>query len=522
MMHYLMRAAMLVAFSLSVISCGTIETNHSIDRYSKQTNKAFYDLSNKTNAPYQLDPGLWLTEVKPLPIEPEKPAFLLKPYRTGSSKPMGLKEIAEMLTKDRGIKVRIEPDVFFPDIEGDSKKSETAAPKVTDATKKVLNASSNSEDSGSEYDIKFPFSFTNGSVEKFLDMVASRMGIVWRVDKDAVVFHRYQSQDFQVHLLPTSTTSTASLDGSGGTTQSSKIEMTVDPWQSTIDAVKGMLSKGGTLTPNKATTTLVVKDTPYVLSNIESYIASENIKLKRQVLLKVDLLAMSREDADNRGLSLNALFDEGKTGWSLASPGFETSGSGLLSGQIIDTGSSFFGSEAVVNALTTRENAVLLRSLPITALNMQPAPVSLTNRKAYLAEVSTTESGDDTKQELKADTIITGYLMTLISNILNNDQLILQYSIDQSRLVQLDEITSGNNGDLIQLPEDQKEAFVGQAVLKSGSVLAVAGYTETSLSESSTSMATEILESFGFSKNNNKGHDMLVILISPVILETDS
>lgn len=102
--------------------------------------------------------------------------------------------------------------------------------------------------------------------------------------------------------------------------------------------------------------------------------------------------------------------------------------------------------------------------------------------------------------------------MTLIPHIIDSREILLQYSIDLSSLLQLTTISSGTSS--IQAPDISTSNFIQRVKLLSGETLVVAGFDQDNLSAVSNGVGAADNVALG-SRNGSKKRNMIVVMIQP-------
>jgi type IVB pilus formation R64 PilN family outer membrane protein len=148
-------------------------------------------------------------------------------------------------------------------------------------------------------------------------------------------------------------------------------------------------------------------------------------------------------------------------------------------------------------------------------MNNQPVPINVGMSRAYVASTSLTQTANvGSTSTITPGMVQTGFAMSLVPHILDQQHVVMQYSMDISSLVGLESFTSG--GATIQLPNVASNNFIQRVKLRSGETLVVAGFDQKDQSTSG--------EGFGNSKNTLAGSQstknnqtMMVVLIQPTI-----
>jgi type IVB pilus formation R64 PilN family outer membrane protein len=153
-----------------------------------------------------------------------------------------------------------------------------------------------------------------------------------------------------------------------------------------------------------------------------------------------------------------------------------------------------------------------LTSATLVTLNNQPAPVNVGKRTAYLASSTSTVSNGTTTTTLTPGTVQTGFSMTVVPNIIDGRELLLQYSLDLSALVSMLSISSGTSS--IQVPDVSTSNFIQRVRMQSGETLVVGGFDKDNLSAVSQGIGSAENTAAG-SRKGSTTRTMLVVLIQP-------
>jgi type IVB pilus formation R64 PilN family outer membrane protein len=282
-----------------------------------------------------------------------------------------------------------------------------------------------------------------------------------------------------------------------------------------------MLSTGGKAIALPAVGTITVTDTPNVLSRVTAYINEQNKSLNRQVSVNVRVLSVEINDTDNYGINWEAVYAnlasaENPFSISLktAFPAATGAGNLIISAPIVSTkGGSSAIFTSVISALSTQGRVSELTSATLTTLNNQAAPVNVGRRVSYLASSSSTVIANASPTvTLNPGTVQTGFSMTLVPHIIDGKELLLQYSIDLSSLLQMKTISSG--GSSIETPDVSTSNFIQRVRMQSGETLVVAGFDHDNLSAVANGIGSAQNSLMG-QRNGTRTRTMLVVLIQP-------
>ena len=303
-----------------------------------------------------------------------------------------------------------------------------------------------------------------GSLRGLLDTISSLSGYGWDYDAktNRITFSAMQvraytimaapgviTYDSQVSNKSKERTSGSSISGSSidstvssGDTSSqtsqahtSKIEM--DIWKEIETAVKGLLSKRGTVSINQAAGTVTVRDSYTRLRDVTAYINSINARLSRQVAITVRVWALELTDASSAGLNLQALFENNNV--SVVAGSLGDLGSASTAAVSVVKG-KLKGSSGTIKALKEWGRATQLSSAGGLLMSNQPLPVQAIKRHAYLAGMTLATSEYNQTSEITPGEVTTGFAMTIIPHILPDRRVILQYTVTLSALDSMEEI----------------------------------------------------------------------------------
>lgn len=379
-----------------------------------------------------------------------------------------------------------------------------------------------------------------GSLTGFMNMVAAYYGIYWKSESNGLRFYLMDSKTFRIAALPGDTrlnssvesASTSTGGSSNASTSSSSATQTgtsanstgvgfagLSVWTALEQGVKQMLGKNGRVVASPATGTITVTDTPTVLESVSEFIKGQNKSLNRQVSVNVRVLSVELNDGDDYGINWDVVsknLDTVSGAYSVAlKTAFPTaSGAGnLIISAPPSSSSRWAGSSAMISALSTQGHVRELTSSTVVTLNNQPSPVNVGRKISYLASSSSTQTPNvGSTTSLTPGSVQTGFSMTLIPHIIDERELLLQYSLDLSSLLRLTTITSGTSS--IQAPDVSTSNFIQRVRMQTGETLVVAGFDQDNLSAVSNGIGSAENPVLG-SRNGTSKRTMLVVLIQP-------
>ena len=435
-----------------------------------------------------------------------------------SNRPITLFEIGDMLNKVTSLRVRFDSNLEKDIREKGSKNKPSAA---------AINADWTDAD-------KMLVSY-RGPLSGLLDEISSRFGIWWKYDKKEIHFYKYITKTFVLYSLPTKpklnvTVGGSSSAGEGGSSSlslSSEAEIAV--WTQIKVSITSMISKDSKLTIDQGNGTITLTATPTDIKKVGRYITEQNNRLSRQVAISVKVLQVTVTDGDQYGLNLSAMFNDGHTTFRLASP------TGGVADDIADnltmaiTPKNWTGS-AIVKALSSQGATTLVTSGTVTTLNNKPAPIQVIKKQNYISEITKTNGGDnDYDISTETEEIETGFTLDVLPRILEHGRLLLMFNLTLSDLIELEKVylneptegtPSSASGQYIQNPKIESRGFTQEVAMSSGESLILTGYerVENTTSKEGIGSATNSL--LGGSATANKERSVLVIILTPVVLES--
>ena len=432
-----------------------------------------------------------------------------------SNRPITLYEIGDMINKITSLQVR-----FAPHLE----QSIMTSAKSNKPTPDTINADWTEPD-------KMLVSY-RGPLSGLLNEIASRFGIWWKYDRKEIYFYKNVTRTFVLYSLPTKHSLSVNVGGSasqeGGTSElslSSTAE--IELWGNIEKAITSMIDKDSKLTIDSANGTISLTSNPNDIAKVAKFINEQNARLSRQVAISVKVLQVSVKDSDTYGLDLNAAFNDGQSKFSVLSP-TNTLGDEIAKNLEMRVMPGNWNLQASVQALSTQGTTNLVTSGTVTTLNNKPAPIQVVRKQNYISEITKTNSGGDGNYydvSTETEEIETGFTLDVLPRILEHGRLLLMFHLTLSDLIDLEKVPLGGKGEkddgqYIQNPIIESRGFTQEVALKSGESLVLTGYerVENSAEKRGVGSATNSL--FGGSAEASKDRSILVIILTPVVLES--
>lgn len=380
----------------------------------------------------------------------------------------------------------------------------------------------------------------DGQLGDFLTQIAHQFGWHLEVSEQWVSYSRWQTKEFDVAFIAgtseyfmgnranaerTTGTSEARSDSVAGTVGESDQfsnfrHEQLSVWQDLERSLQLLLSATGELNLNQSSTSVVVKDTPFHVRQVDAYLSQQNERLTRQVAIDVQILEISFSDDEQLGIDWQALA-QSTGGNSIL--GLGSNGVGRLTEQL--AGQLFWqrqqgrmaGSEIFIEALQ-QQGLVRINNQPrVMSLNNQVAKVALQDNATYLASSGITQTANvGTTSQLQPGVITTGFELYVLPSI-REGEVILQLSTELSDLLRIDEVRSG--AQLIQTPHTNRKQFFMQAVVADGQTLLLSGLrNERQQLTEQTSWLSLLL---GGQQQQRQRRSETLVLLTPTIIKRE-
>lgn len=400
------------------------------------------------------------------------------------------------------------------------------------------------------------------SLKSLLDHVANTMGLYWKYEDGRIRFFKEETRTFSINLPhgKKEVEATISLDGgssgssggssgsgssgsssggsSGGGSVSVSSTQSIDPVNAIVSAVQAIVggdttsgatgpvaaapmggssgggSGNGKVVPSPELGMITVTAAPPVLDRVAAYVENVNKKFSKNILIDVTVynVSLSKEGMAGISLDLNRALQKtfGQLGVSVTSPSMLGSISGGSSGGVVldrtANGETSPSSTIVAKAMSGLGDVSLVRRGQVVAINGQPSPLQVGSSITYLASSATTQTeGAGTSASLIPGQAIVGMTANFLPSIMSDNRILLQYQLNISNLVGMDQVSSG--GSMIQTPNISQQSLQQQAFLRDGQSLVLFGYDQDQSAQNSNASFS------GFSMNADKKRQMTVIVM---------
>ena len=269
-MKKLIKFTLLAAVAASYTGCAVVD--HTIAKESGQKKASALDrrfdtvLQPRASERVTDNEGIWVNKKSVTIKEEQLPAVFRSALSIGFETRSSLRDVANMVSRETGIRFSFAPDI------------------IKEAEVQTLNAGFRSE----------------GDLRAVLGQLTAQSNMSWKYRGGSVEIYRFDTQVFQIAVLPGATDVTASVgnrstSGGNGTSTSSagqdvKYQIKLEFWRGLQNDIKNLMSrdgKDGSFTVSESTNSITVTGTPPTLAAVESYVKDMNATRTRQVSLDI-------------------------------------------------------------------------------------------------------------------------------------------------------------------------------------------------------------------------------------------
>lgn len=379
----------------------------------------------------------------------------------------------------------------------------------------------------------------SGNLTGLLDTLTGKLNLSWRWTGDRIEIFRHEVRMFRLDALAGNLTNNGNINtnssaggssgGSGGASsgvtstgtsgQTTSFTNDMSVWKDVEAAIKGVLSKGGSLTMSSSAGLVTVRDTPAILRQVESMMGEFNRLYGRQVTLQVEVYAVEKTANQEAGVDWNLVYNKasefGATVNALGALGGNSAGGGQTF-SLSQASGRWSGSSVLFQALSGQGRTSLLNSSTVTTMNGQTAPVNIAREQAYVQSSSTTLGNSTTGGQtttLTPGLVTDGIAMNFTPRILENNDVLLRYAIDMSTIEDITNFVTPDGTSAIQLPRRAVRNFLQNVTLHSGDALVLTGFQQLQGTQSGVGSL------LGGSRKASTVARTVVIVVTPYVIE---
>ena len=394
-----------------------------------------------------------------------------------------------------------------------------------------------------------------GKTRELLDSIASQADVTWRIRRNHLTFSYVDSRTYDFAALSTSmkfdnNIMTGGMAGgmaggaggaagatSGGSTGSSMLNVdvksNVDPWKDIASDLAATLppGSGATYSILPSAGKVMITGRPSVIRRVDSHIQSLRHDMTRTVYISVALYAIKRDDLDNYGLNLNALFNNNLTSkyFSLnyISPTLAVASTAAsATASTAGANNKFSGSQAIYQALTSLDHTTQVRRADMLVQNNQILSMHTLKEQAYVQSVGAGTTMTGIGGAIAFPTItpgVTTYGFSLMvqPRIVDDNHVQVEYRIDMSVLDNMASFSEGQ-GYSVQQPITSIIAIpVNRLRIRSGQTMIVSGMKVADKTLLKLGLGDDANMLLGGGRNGENATSDLIVVVTPIILSPD-
>ena len=439
-----------------------------------------------------------------------------------SAKPLGLSELARLITSATGIPVSFDYNELNV-----SPNTTTSSSEISDA--ESLSQALNSQYVGVENDVEKMDVNYKGPLSNFLKLVSAKFDIAWKYESGVLIFSRRETKTFSVRTLPVvkdvssnlegGSSSDGTGDGKGEGDNSVRQTYRIDVWGELEKNISSIINGDGSYSVSRSLSTVTVNTKPSIMRKVSEYVDSLNKQLSQQVSVKVSVYSIDVSENSDWSASLKSVISAfgGKFEGSIGSE-FSNEGSPFISGRIKG------GPSVALSMLDKEGKATVVTNATITTMSGQPVPFAVRNKRGYLSSISKVSTERDTSLTASTSTVNAGFSLNILPQIIDGGKVLMQYGIDISSLDGadngFDKIKIGDNQ--LQLLNMSQRAFIQESILNNNESLILAGYESVQDKISDSGVGYSRFKLLGGSAAGGHSRSVLIICITPLIMDMDN
>ena len=526
--------------------------------------KSAIEQSQEVNAPYIVGRSVPLSRAVTLPHALQKgvKTAIMFPERWVS-----LSTAAERIMMATGIVVTIAPDVYLDNsalMRKNAKDSGAAAgagpsaqnplpagtgplPMPTPIGQPIAGngAGGASAQRPQESAAGFDFPRVEAPLSQILDLVATRLGILWKYDDStgSIRLYRLVTKSWATPFSSANSAYTTILDG--GTSSSSNANAVsakssaapistkgseLNELNAIRDSVDTVMTRSGAISANPATGTITLTDTSEAVDAADEMIRREIKILSRMVILRVQTIQVTSNDSGESGINLSAAIAKAMKNLpdlslSLSGPASLTSASaGALGVNVLSGAAS--GSQVVMKALSEVGDVQTSTEIPLSTRNRHAIYYNVRNVFSYVsattpAAATTGGTGGTPGITTAQDSV--GLKLVMYPNVISKDNVMLTMALDQSILQSLNTFSSGSGANLqsVQLPNVNGEGSSQEVPIRNGETIVLTGFDRVANQYDKRTLGDKIPVIAGGSVRASQTRATTIVLVSVQIKDID-
>ncbi|NTV12430.1 MAG: type II and III secretion system protein [Desulfobulbaceae bacterium] len=280
----------------------------------------------------------------------------------------------------------------------------------------------------------------------------------------------------------------------------------------------------GFYTIDKPVGLITVTAPSYQLDKIEDYITNLKKELYRQISIEAKILEVTITGEERLGIDWEDLLNNAAAGFD-----FDMQfGSSSFNQPFGETGSRSFKIQAksfrlILDAIKKQGSTRVLANPKISVMNGQPAMISVGQNAAYIDSITSTISDTGIiTWTAKSGRVMSGLALSVIANMMENDEVVLQLTPVTSQLRSLTYELIGTSGGKLGLPVLDVREMTTMVRVKDNELLVIGGLVdqsdETDNQEVPLLGRLPIIKGFFSHDAKTKTHKELVILLKTQVI----
>lgn len=482
------------------------------------------------------------------------PAALRTPIRYSFSDSPSLLLHAERISKIIGIPVRVTPDALAArgtstgsgDLNAGTQSgvAKPAALGVMPAPLAQVVPTSSPQQRGYIIDKMSVVGGTYVPID-LLDRISAGFGVGWDFnDRDnSVTISRLVTRTYTVatvlntqtitnNITKRASTGENSSTGNGTAAQAGSATSSSDvnaKSEATIDVIKNIKAAlESTVTPSvgkfavSTSGIVTVTDTREVHDQVSALIDAENKALGRQVRVRMQVVEITANDTNNLGVDWSWAITNAASKWAggVYSPVGQATSSGMGQLGIIRNGDQAT-TRTFIQALATVGKVVIRKDETYSLLNNRPSNITSTESYIYPARSgsasSTNNNSTTVVPSVEPGQLTTGTFLTMLASIQPNGSVVMDFSLDAS--ARGESKTFVSNGVTLEYPPSTANQYKIFGSAPSGETALLAGIVNSQRTSSDRSIDGALSPLLGGSINNNTSRRVVLVLLTPQIIE---
>ncbi|MEP3670772.1 MAG: hypothetical protein ABJN42_29085 [Roseibium sp.] len=357
-----------------------------------------------------------------------------------------------------------------------------------------------------------------GPLSEVLNELASNFEVEWTYSDGRILFQDYVTRQYQISALPTTNTGSTTI-GSNEMTSSST--STTDMWTDIRNSLQGLIGQGSNMSISSSSGLITVTAKVSDQDRVRKYVTELNGTLSQQITFDVNVMTVTMNKHDSFGLDISAAFAGTDAN---ASTGFTSSVGQSGNTGVVNIGvvSGDFSLSAVARALSSQGKVSVNTRAGATTSNNRMVPIEVVDTIGYVSESEVTRDSDGDFESVNrtVEEATTGFQLQVLPRVMNNRDIMVQYSVKLSELTALRDF--GTDDNQIQLPEISTTSFEQQAVISNGQTLVLAGFERSRAEYETQGPARPRLGIFGGSREAESTKVATVLMITPRLVNRNS